>query len=126
MGNPMAAPTCPECGTTLTHWRDRLPERRGSVSWNFDHDFGSAVVSFRATASWFPSGALGEVFVNGAKLSSATDIMICDAAIAASLAVQYGCPPEELAKALKRHPDGRPMGPLGAVLDEILKMEAGA
>lgn len=40
-----------------------------------------------------------------------------DAAIAASLALQHGCPVEVLRKALSRDARGNPLSPLGVALD---------
>jgi ribonucleoside-diphosphate reductase alpha chain len=45
--------------------------------------------------------------------------MASDSAIAASLALQYGCPPETLRKALSRDARGNPSGPLAAALDKL-------
>jgi hypothetical protein len=46
-------------------------------------------------------------------------ILASDAAIAASLALQFGCPADVLRKALMRDPQGRASGPLAAALDLI-------
>jgi hypothetical protein len=43
--------------------------------------------------------------------------MASDAAIAASLALQYGCPAEVLRGALSRDSDGVASSPLGVALD---------
>jgi hypothetical protein len=40
-----------------------------------------------------------------------------DAAIAASLAIQYGCPIEVLRHAFLRDQDGKPAGPMGCLFD---------
>jgi hypothetical protein len=42
-----------------------------------------------------------------------------DAAVAASLALQFGCPLEVLQRALLRDSHGRPSTPLGAAIDRI-------
>jgi hypothetical protein len=47
--------------------------------------------------------------------------MASDCAIAASLALQYGCPADVLRKALSRDSHGRANGPLGAALDQIFQ-----
>jgi ribonucleoside-diphosphate reductase alpha chain len=55
--------------------------------------------------------------------------MASDAAIAASLSLQFGCPAEVLRKALKRDGQGRALSPLGVALDQLLHEqtnEAGA
>jgi hypothetical protein len=50
-------------------------------------------------------------------------IMASDAAIAASLALQYGAPIETLRHALMRDSMGKPSGPLGVVLDQFAQEE---
>jgi ribonucleoside-diphosphate reductase alpha chain len=82
-------------------------------------------LSFTATASRFDDGLLGEVFLQNHKADSAAGIMASDAAIAASLALQFGCPAEILRKALCRDARGNPTGPLGVALD-MLAAEAPA
>jgi hypothetical protein len=85
--------------------RARLPNRRGSVTFGIElHG-----LKFTCTASQFEDGRLGEIFV--------TSHMASDGAIAASLALQYGCPAETLRKALCRDGGGKASGPLGAALD---------
>jgi hypothetical protein len=49
--------------------------------------------------------------------------MACDAAIAASLALQYGCPVETLRKALCRDVRGNATGPLGVAIDMLATRE---
>jgi hypothetical protein len=72
---------------------------------------------FTAPTSNYPDGRLGEIFLQNHKADSAAGIMASDAAIAASLALQYGCPVEVLRKALCRDARGKASGPLGAALD---------
>lgn len=96
--------------------RRTLPARRHAETMNFD--FGG--VQYVATLGYFPDGELGEVFLNtGTKLNSAADINIQDAAVAVSIALQYGCPVNTLRRAMKRNDDGSPQGALGAALDLI-------
>ncbi len=95
--------------------RRRLPDRRGSMTFSLQ----VAGLRFTATASQFDDGQLGEIFLQNHKADSAAGIMASDAAIAASLALQFGCPVEMLRKALCRDARGRPTGPLGAVLDVL-------
>ena len=98
--------------------RRRLPNRRFSQTQNFEAD-GQKYV---ATVSFFDEGNLAEIFINSSgKLGSTADINAADAALAVSLALQYGCPADVLQKAMKRNPDGTAQGPLGAALDAVLK-----
>ncbi len=97
--------------------RRRLSDRRGSVT--FTLEVGGP--RFTATASRFEDGALGEVFLQNHKADSTAGIMASDAAIAASLALQFGCPVETLRKALCRDGRGNATGPLGAALDMLAR-----
>ena len=72
-----------------------------------------------ATVSTFSDGSLGEVFLQNHKADSTAGIMASDAAIAASLALQFGCPVDVLRKALSRDVRGRATGPLGVALDTL-------
>jgi hypothetical protein len=95
--------------------RNRLQNRRGSITF----DIESCSLLFTVTASRFDDGRLAEVFVQNHKADSAAGIMASDAAIAASLALQFGCPAETLRKALCRDSRGNASGPLGVALDII-------
>jgi hypothetical protein len=95
--------------------RRRLPDRRPSVTF----DVEAFSLRFPVTASPFDDGTLAEIFIQNHKAESAAGIMASDSAIAASLALQYGCPPETLRKALSRDARGNPSGPLAAALDKL-------
>jgi hypothetical protein len=95
--------------------RSRLPNRRGSLTF----DIEVSGLTFTATASRYPDGRLGEIFVTNHKAGSAAGIMASDAAVAASLALQFGCPVEILRKALCRDGSGKASGPVGVALDAL-------
>lgn len=97
--------------------RQRLPDRRGSLTFTLE----AGGLRFTATASKFNDGQLGEVFLQNHKADSAAGIMASDAAIAASLALQFGCPPETLRRALCRDARGNATGPLGVALDLLAR-----
>jgi hypothetical protein len=99
--------------------RERLRNRRYSQSFVFE----VSGLKFTCVYSRFADGRLAEIFLNNHKSSSGAGIMAGDAAIAASLALQFGCPVEVLRKALARDSQGRASGPLGAALDHILADE---
>jgi hypothetical protein len=101
--------------------RRRLPDRRGNVTLTL-HAGG---LRFTATASHFHDGALGEVFLQNHKADSTAGIMASDAAIAASLALQFGCPANVLRRALSRDRHGNATGPLGVALDLFAAKEGG-
>lgn len=95
--------------------RQRLPDRRASTTFQVEA-FG---LRFTVTASSFTHGGLGELFIQNHKADSGAGIMASDSAIAASLALQFGCPPEVLRKALSRDARGNASGPLAAALDAL-------
>jgi ribonucleoside-diphosphate reductase alpha chain len=99
--------------------RRRLPNRRPSLV--FDIELNG--LRYTASVSRFPGGDVAEIFLQNHKPASQSDCNARDSAIAASLALQFGCPIETLRKALLRDAQGRPSTPLGAALDAIGNME---
>jgi hypothetical protein len=93
--------------------RQRLPNRRESETFGFEH----AGLRYTATASWFADGRLGELFITNGKADSQADANARDAAIVASIALQFGADIETIRKALLRDPRGRPSTPVGVALD---------
>ena len=69
------------------------------------------------TASWFDSGELGEIFLGNHRADSHADACAKDAAILASIALQYGVSLNILLKSLLRDSQGRPSTPIGCALD---------
>lgn len=102
--------------------RRQLAWRRPAVTFKLDHAGASgAVHHFHVTVGLYDRRTtdVGEIFINTAgKSGSENDIVVSDAAVAISLALQYGCPIEVLRAAMKRNPDGSPMGLLSHALDE--------
>jgi ribonucleoside-diphosphate reductase alpha chain len=93
--------------------RRHLPHRRANETF----DVESCGLRFTVTASHFDDQRLAELFIQNHKADSTAGIMASDMAIAASLALQFGCPAEVLRRALKRDGQGRASSPLGAALD---------
>src|SRR3974390_3538765 len=93
--------------------RNRLDNRRASTTVVFQHNG----INYTGTFSRYADGTLAELFLNSAKLGSTADINARDAAIAISLALQYGAPTEIIRHALTRNPDGSAMGSIGHLLD---------
>ncbi|KRR25935.1 hypothetical protein [Bradyrhizobium retamae] len=58
-------------------------------------------------------GPIAEIFLNGQQVNSQIDVLASDGAILMSMLLQYGCPPHDIAHAMKRNPDGSPASPLG-------------
>jgi hypothetical protein len=95
--------------------RARLPNRRLAETFELE----LAVLKYTATVGRHADGRVLEVFLQNHKPGSQSDSNARDSAIAASLALQFGCPLEVLQRALLRDTRGRPSTPLGAALDII-------
>jgi len=95
--------------------RERLPNRREATT--FDVKAGG--LRYRATIGGYPDGRVGEIFLTNHKAGSQAGIMASDAAVVASIALQYGVPLDVLRNALMRDSRGKPSGPLGVVLDQL-------
>ena len=96
--------------------RARLPNRRLAETF----ELKSGGLRYRATVGWFPYGELAEIFLTNSKPSSQSDINARDSAVAASLALQYGCPAEVLRRALLRDPRGKAESPVRKALDALV------
>ena len=95
--------------------RQCLPNRREHELLTFVH----AGVRYTAGVGRFANGGLAEIFLNTAKHGSALDVIVRDAAVAASLLLQHGCSVDTLRQALTRNSDGSGSGPLACALDLI-------
>jgi len=94
--------------------RRKLPNRREIITVAFEH----ASQRYVASAARFDDGELAELFLNtSGKSGSESDVNAADGAVAISLALQHGCKASVIRAALKRNPDGSPMGPLARALD---------
>jgi ribonucleoside-diphosphate reductase alpha chain len=93
--------------------RECLANRRVHKSFAFE----LAGVRYLAGIGRFSDGRLAEVFLNGNTNGTDLDTGAKDAAIVASLALQYGVPCDGIRHALTRNRDGTATGPLGVVLD---------
>ena len=100
---------------TAASTRRRLPSRRGQLVIEFEHAgfMYTAGVGFFDDACQQPA----EIFLTTNKTGTLLDVNARDAAIAASLLLQHGCPIEKLRCALTRNADGTASGPLAHVLD---------
>lgn len=94
--------------------RRRLPARRPQTVLEVEHA-GSV---FTVGLGYYPDACPGEVFVSTSRSGSELDALLNDAAVLASIAMQYGAPLETLARAMGRLGGQRtPASPLGAILD---------
>lgn len=95
--------------------RDHLPNRRPALSSSFERDGAR----FEMTVGHYPDGRVGEIFLNADRANSTLDFLMSDAAILASLALQYGASLDELRHAVKRDVRGAAASPIGLALDQI-------
>jgi hypothetical protein len=83
-------------------------------------DFEHAGIRYTAGVGRFKDGKPAEIFLNTAKHGTAVDTNARDAAVAVSLLLQHGCPPETLRRALMRNADSSASGPLARALDHLV------
>jgi hypothetical protein len=95
--------------------RQRLPNRRDAETF----DLECCGLRYRATIGRFGDGTVAEIFFTNHKANSQAGIMASDAAVLASIALQYGAPLETLRRALMRDARGAASSPIGAALDRI-------
>lgn len=101
--------------------RDRIPNRRGGETWTMDHHG----LRYTITASRSPDGRFVECFLapdrwtKAGKSGSDLEPILRDAGIIVSLALQHGCPLDELRHAITRDDDGRAASPLGTCIDAL-------
>jgi hypothetical protein len=95
--------------------RERLPNRRSAETW----DLEAIGLHFRVTVGRYADGRIGEIFLTNHKAGSQVGIMASDAAVVASIALQYGAPLEVLRHALMRDAKGNASGPLAVALDQL-------
>jgi hypothetical protein len=95
--------------------RTRLPNRRPNETQEFDRDG----IHVKMTIGYKPDGSIGEVFLNADRADSMLDVLMSDAAIIASIALQHGVPIRQIVHALKRDRFGIASSPIGAALDRI-------
>ena len=105
--------------------RRRLPNRRPNETHEIEVDGQYFTVT---VVGLFPDGTIGEVFIAGPKVGSGMDAALQDAAILASLALQYGTPPAALATSMSRQPTSAwepataPASPVGAAMDWLAEI----
>jgi len=97
--------------------RARLPNRRLAESFEFKAGAEPGKETrYGATLGFHPDGKLGELFLRAGKAGTDMNILALELAVATSLALQYGCPEEDIRKSCPHSVDGRPEGPVGTIL----------
>jgi hypothetical protein len=104
----------------MTDTRERLPSRRRVESIDFAAGVPGREIGYSASLGFYPDGRLGEIFLTSGKSGSDLVVSTYETAVAASFALQFGCPVEEMAKAMPRTSEGKPEGPLGTLLDQLI------
>lgn len=99
--------------------REILPNRRLNETQTFARDG----ISITMTVGFKADGTPGEIFLSADRADSMLDVLMSDAAIIASLALQNGVPIQQIAHALKRDKFGIASSPIGAAIDRISKLE---
>jgi hypothetical protein len=95
--------------------RTRLPNRRPNETQEFNRDG----INIKMTVGFKPAGEIGEIFLNADRANSMLDVLMSDAAIIASIALQQGVPLRQITHAIKRDKFGIAASPIGAALDRI-------
>lgn len=73
----------------------------------------------------YGDGRVAEIFLDAGKAGTALQSVSRDAAVLASIALQYGAPLDVIRHALAADEDGAAAGPIGALIDRIDDPEAG-
>ena len=95
--------------------RERLPNRREHETVRFE--FRGRI--YFAGVGRFDDGRPAELFIDPRKAWADATADARDAAVAASIALQFGAPVEVLRDALTRNESGQAAGVLGAALDAL-------
>jgi hypothetical protein len=107
--------------------RRQLPNRRPAVT----EEINVGNSRLTATIGFDPAGHPAEIFLSAAKVGSAMAAILEDAAVAISVALQYGISARALGRSVGRVPetlDGPgtlPASPIGAALDLVARYEQG-
>lgn len=101
--------------------REVLPNRRISETFKFQAGVpGYSKGSYIATIGYYPDFRPGEVFIHSSKSGSDRDLILQEAAISLSFALQHGCTMESIRTAMPRATDGQPESVIGTLLDLLI------
>lgn len=99
--------------------RKKLPNRRKRIPIQFEH----GGKRFKGGIGLYADNSPGEVFLTASKSGTEIQISITDAAIAVSIGLQYGVPPEVFHAAFLKNEDGTPAGPLGKAVELMIELD---
>ena len=99
--------------------RERLAHRRPGDAFEIIHEGQT----YRVQVGRYPDGRAGEIFVDVGKSGTSVNVLALDAAIAASFALQHGCPVETLRRAFHRERSGKPAGAFALIFDRLLELD---
>lgn len=71
---------------------------------------------------FYLDGRVAEVFIESARVGTPYNLLMKEAAIALSFALQHGCTVETMRSAMPRTSEGAPEGLLGVLLDRVVEM----
>jgi len=97
--------------------RQKLKNRRLNVTNCLETGSGKYHVSFGIEPE---TGRIGEIFIRGSKIGSDMDILLDDATVVLSLALQYGVPLDQLIHSLHT---GREEGGTSVLAQAIIMMD---
>ena len=99
--------------------RENLPNRRLNATQEFERDG----IRITMTVGGKSDGSIGETS-NADRANAMIDVLMSDAAIIASLALQHGVPLQQIAQhAIKRDVFGIASSPIGAAIDRVSTLE---
>lgn len=103
--------------------RTRPANRRSHETIAIEHDRQRYKIGLGRDFRNGQFGPVIEVFLNAQQVNSQIDVLAGDGAILMSLLLQHGCPPDVIAHAMKRNPDGSPASPLGRAAAYLVEGE---
>lgn len=107
--------------------KQSLPNRRQSMVMEFETSRGNATIPFTAILSFDPKNNLKEVFLKSGKIGSDQFVLMHETSVILSQLLRYGAKPKEILKSLPRTSEtDKPEGPIGTLLEILIKEEANA
>lgn len=109
---------------TQSATRRILPQRRPTITFEAEHVASGKPTTFDVSVGYFDDGERpAEVFISGTKAGSEVEATARDGAVLLSIALQFGVPLDVMRGAITRDENGVPSSIIGAVVDQIAKLE---